>query len=418
MLKRHLKSLILESLKYFPVAAILGPRQVGKSTLAQNLLSKQWPAKYYSLDDFSLLSAATRDPDGFIEGLDQPAVLDEIQRAPGLLRSIKRTVDQNRKPGLFLLTGSANLMTLRKVSESLAGRIALFQLHPFSWSELSRHAVPPDTLENLFASPDTKTFLKLFASSETRRPRNKLAENILAGGYPAPALMKPGRIRSQWFDSYRQTYLERDLREIVHILNLSDYGRLLIAAAARTGQLLNMAEISRQLGIPLNTLKRYIGLLETTYQIWTLPPYYANINKRLIKTPKLYFNDTGLAASLMAFEDWAMFEKQGHAGALVETWVANELRKLIALSSRRTDLFFWRTHAGREVDFILARGGRLIAIEVKWSQSLRGTDLAGLENCRNDLKKQLGLSVILYTGQKVLALNDHMVAIPILMFFE
>jgi len=417
MIPRHLQPLITDALGHFPVAAILGSRQVGKSTLARTLPSRAWPARYVTLDDFALLDAATRDPDGFIDGLELPVILDEVQRAPDVLRSIKRVVDRARKPGRFLLTGSANLLTMKSVSESLAGRVALFDLHPFSWSELARRESPPDSVDRLFECGTAGEFVASL-DPKTAMGRKAFTARVLAGGYPVPALMKSGRTRSQWFESYRRTYLERDLREITNVSSLPDFGRLLVAAAANTGRLLNTAELSRDLGVPLNTLRRHLGLLETTFQVWTVRPYSINIRKRLVKTPKLYFSDTGLAAHLTAADDWDALQTQNRAGPMVETWVAGELRKLTALSSKRTDMFFWRTHSGREVDFLLARGTGLAGIEVRWASRITPADIGAIEMCRDDLKGRLGLSVVLYSGKTAFALNDHVAAVPLTTFFS
>ncbi len=418
MIQRHLKPLIQDALRHFPVVAILGSRQVGKSTLVQDLRSDDWPARYVTLDDFALLDAAVRDPDGFVEGLDSPVILDEVQRAPDVLRSIKRVVDGKRKAGRFLLTGSANLLMLSSVSESLAGRVALFDLHPFSWSELARDNAPPSAIDRLFTCRTAKDLVASFSSGGKPTGRRAFTKRLLVGGYPDPALMKSGQARSLWFESYRRTYLERDLREIANVVKLPDFGRLLVAAAANTGRLLNTAGLSRDLGVPLNTVRRHLGLLETTFQVWTVRPYSANIRKRLVRTPKLYFSDTGLAAHLIAAENWETLDRQNRSGPMVETWAANELRKLTALAEKRTDIFFWRTHAGREIDFLLARGTALAGIEVKWSNRITNANIGAIESCREDTKGRLGLSVVLYAGANAFAINDHIAAVPLTTFFS
>jgi len=416
MIRRHLQPSIEESLKHFPVVAILGPRQVGKSTLAQMIPSKAWPARYITLDDLAVLDAAQADPDGLLEGLEFPVVLDEVQRAPDLLRAIKRMVDRNREPGQCLLTGSANLLTMQNVSETLAGRAVLLDLHPFSWAELQRREGPASSLDALFASRTAKELLSSFPKS-TPVPRRELMARILAGGYPTPALMPAGRPRSQWFESYRRTYLERDLRQVANIVRLPEFGRLLTTTALRSGQLVNATAFSRDLGVPLNTVRRHLGLLETTYQVWTVPPFHVNIGKRLVKTPKLYFTDTGLACHISGFDDWEHVERQGQAGAIVESWAASELRKLASLGAKRTEIYFWRTHAGREVDFLLARGDRLVAIEVKWMQRATAHDIGNIMACADDLKGRLGLAVILYAGESAIALNERVAAVPFGVFF-
>lgn len=417
MIERHIQERITESLQDFPVVLITGARQVGKSTLAQALLSEAWRATYLTLDDRTVLDAVLRDPDGFIDGNPPPLILDEVQRAPDLLRAIKRAVDRDRKPGCYLLTGSANLMTLRTVSESLAGRVALHTLYPFSWSELVGQKNPSGILDYLFESDHAGVLIERLPRGTVPVLREDIMDRILAGGYPTPALMESVRSRSRWFASYRQTYLERDLRDLANIEYLPEFNRLLSLAAVRTGQLLNYADISRDLGLPYTTLRRYIGLLEVTYQIHLVQPYFANIGKRLMKTPKMHFADTGMACHLGAVEEWSFLERQGRTGALVETWVAAELQKMMDLCDRQTRLLFWRTHAGQEVDFVIERGESLVGIEVKWTKKVNDRDLAGLRSCRGYLGDRLRMSVLLYPGDTVVALDDRTVAIPMSVFF-
>jgi len=328
MLKRHLQDLILESLQNFPVVLVTGARQVGKSTLAQSLSKNSWKASYLTLDDRVTLDAVLRDPDGFIKGTPTPVVLDEVQRAPDLLRAIKLAVDHNRKPGQYLLTGSANIMTLKTVSESLAGRVAIHELYPFCWSELVKKG-NSNILNLLFACEGSKELIGKLSKTHVPDRRKEIHNQILTGGYPTPALLRARPQRHRWFNSYRQTYLERDLRNLSNIANLPEFNHLLTIAALRTGQLLNLSDLSREIKLPLTTLRRYMNLLETTYQIFLVYPYFANIGKRLVKTPKLYFNDTGMACFLGVVEDWEVLERQRRIGPLVETWVAAELKKLI-----------------------------------------------------------------------------------------
>ena len=260
MIRRYLQGQILESLKYFPVVLLTGARQVGKSTLAQGLIGPSWKAQYHTLDDLTVLGAALRDPEGFISGIPTPAVIDEVQRAPDLLRAIKRAVDRERKPGKFLLTGSANVMTLASVSETLAGRVAIHTLHPFGWPEFLEKS-PPSVLKRLFQSSSAQELVKSFPKTFKSNYRKQITDRILTGGYPPPSLMPSEQARAQWFSSYRQTYLERDLLNIKSIANLPDFNRLLGLAAFRTGRLLNLSDLSREIGLPFSTLRRYMNLL-------------------------------------------------------------------------------------------------------------------------------------------------------------
>jgi hypothetical protein len=416
MIRRYLKDRILESLKYFPVVLLTGARQVGKSTLAQGLIEPSWNAQYLTLDDRAVLDAALRDPDGFISGQPTPVVIDEVQRAPDVMRAIKRIVDRHRKPGQYFLTGSANIMTLSRVSETLAGRVALHTLYPFSWPEFLEKP-SPTILKNLFEVKSSKELLKLLPKSTGSDRAAQMIERILVGGYPPPALMTSHHVRGQWFSSYRQTYLERDLLNIKSIENLPDFNRLLTLAAFRTGRLLNLSDLSREVGLPFTTLRRYVNLLEVTYQVFLLRPYYTHVGKRLVKTPKIYVSDTGMACHLIGADHWSILEKQGNSGAMVETWVASELLKLMSISGKRLQLYFWRTQTGQEVDFLVEQGGELVAIEVKWAHRIHESDITNLKRCAEDLKDKLRFSIILYGGVEIVPFTPQIVAIPFPVFF-
>jgi len=394
----------------FPVVLITGARQVGKSTLAQALITPDWQATYLTLDDRTVLDAALTDPEAFLAANPTPLVIDEVQRAPDLLRALKRRVDRERKNGQFLLTGSANLMTLRTVSESLAGRVALHPLFPFSWAERTGRGVPSFP-GDLFEAEGARALLKRLPGR--RQPGAELPDAILRGGYPPPSLMRSAASRRRWFDSYRQTYLERDLRDLANIQYLTDFGRLLVLAAVRTGQMVNVAAFSRELGLPQTTVKRYLDLLALTYQVSIVPAYHTNVGLRLVKTPKLYVTDTGLGCHLSGVRDWGTLERQGRAGALLETWVANELAKWIACQEDDYRLYFWRTHTGQEVDFLLARGEEMVALEVKMTSRVEGGDLAGIALCERALGKRIRLSVVLYRGNQVIGLGPRRLAVPI-----
>jgi predicted AAA+ superfamily ATPase len=398
------------------VVLLTGARQVGKSTLAQGLIGPSWHALYLTLDDRAVLDAALRDPDGFISGQPTPVVIDEVQRAPDVMRAIKRMVDRQRKPGQYLLTGSANIMTLSSVSETLAGRVALHTLYPFCWPEFLEKP-PPKILKDLFEVRTSKELLKRLPKPSESDYSTQIVERMLAGGYPPPALMTSDQARGQWFSSYRQTYLERDLLNIKSIENLPDFNRLLSLVAFRTGRLLNLSDLSREIGLPFTTLRRYMNLLEVTYQIFLLRPYYTHVGKRLIKTPKIYFSDTGMASHLMGADHWSVLERQGNSGTMVETWVASELLKLMSTSGNRLQLYFWRTQGGQEVDFLIEQGGELVGIEVKWGHRIDESDVIHLKRCAEDLKDKLHFSVILYRGTEIVPLSPKIVAIPFPVFF-
>lgn len=416
MIRRYLQDRVLESLKHFPVALLMGSRQVGKSTLAQALIESSWRATYLTLDDRALLDAALRDPDGFIRGAPTPAVIDEVQRAPDLMRAIKRVVDRDRKPGQYLLTGSANVLTLSSVSESLAGRVALHTLYPLGWPELLGKP-KPTILKDLFEAASSRELIKKFLKYPKKDNKAQIIKGIFTGGYPPPVLMTSEQARSQWFSSYRQTYLERDLLNVKLIEHLPDFNRLLSLVAFRTGRLMNLSDLSRETGIPFTTLRRYMHLLEVTFQIYLLRPYFTHLGKRLVKTPKIYFGDTGMALHLMGIDEWSVLEKQGHIGPIVETWAATEILKLMSITDLRFQLYFWRTQTGREVDFLIERGGKLAAIEVKWSQRIDESDITSLKQCAEDFKDRLLFSVIIYSGTEIIPIAPQIAAIPFPVFF-
>ncbi len=414
MIPRHITPAILEALEEFPAVTITGARQVGKTTLVKAIAAQRKDLAYYTLDDLSVLSAARHDPESFVGGLRLPAIIDEVQRAPEVLVSVKRVIDEGVKAGSFLLTGSANLLLMKGVSESLAGRTALFELHPFSAAEMNGSVSPLGTIEMFFEAASSGEILSALGDEHRRSKNEGIPELILRGGYPPAALLKSNAARSRWFESYRKTYLERDVRDISAILDLHDFDRLLVAAAFNTGRLLNYAALSRDLGISLNTLRRHVGLLETTYQAMRVAPYHANIGKRLVKTPKLFFTDTGLAAHLLALDGWTSLEKSGMVGRFVETWVANELRRILSLAVKPISLHFFRTHSGLEIDLVLCRGERtLVPIEVKWSRRLDRKAVRPMERFLEDFGEKAGVGLVLYAGSSPLALGPRIVALPL-----
>jgi predicted AAA+ superfamily ATPase len=416
MIRRYLQDEILGSLKHFPVVLLTGARQVGKSTLAQELIDKHWKARYLTLDDRAVLDAALRDPDGLVSGTPPPVVFDEVQRAPDLMRAIKRAVDRRRDPGRYLLTGSANIQTLSSAAESLAGRVAVHTLYPFSWPEILGRPKPA-IFSVLFDAKNASELLTRFPRSSVSDRTEAIIQSIEKGGYPIPALMASASARSRWFSSYRQTYLERDVLNIKFIENLPDFNRLLTLAASRTGRLLNLSDLSRETGLPFTTLRRHMNLLSVTYQIFLLNPYFSNIGKRLVKTSKLYFSDTGMASHLIAVDNWPNLEQQGQIGHFVETWAAIELKKLISVTDERIKLYFWRTQTGQEVDFLLEKAGKLIGIEVKWASRIDSATLNNLERCAEVLGSRYHLSIILYRGTETVSFSPKIVALPFSLFF-
>jgi hypothetical protein len=416
MIQRHLSQLVVSSLQDFPVVLVVGARQVGKSTLVQAIAGSEWDARYFTLDDRTVLDAALTNPDGFLNEIKQPAIIDEIQKAPDMLRAIKLLVDRQRKPGMFLITGSANILTLSKVSESLAGRVAVYELNPFSWPELNGSPAPT-SIDDLFGARKSGDLLKFWPGASRAGRLQEIQTFILSGGFPTPSLMDSERSRRLWFESYRQTYIERDLRDITNITNLPDFGRLMRTLALRTGQMLNISELSRDIGLPVSTLRRYFHILTQTYQASIVPPFFANVGKRLVKTPKAYMADTGLACHLSASDRWETLVGQNRVGPMVETWVMTEIKKMIAVSSRPAELLYWRTSTGQEVDFLLERGGDVVGIEVKWGAGIQEKDLSGMVACRQALGKRWRMGALLHGGTETVPIDEKTIAVPFGVFF-
>lgn len=420
-IRRYAEDAIVESLRAFPAVLVIGARQVGKSTIVRAIARERWPARYVTLDDRAVLDAARADPDGLLAANPAPLVIDEVQRVPDLLRAVKRVADEDRRPGRFLLTGSANVLALRTVSESLAGRMAVHRLLPFAWGELRGVPYPSDLVHDLFAGdgPTARRIAERFAPAPVGGVvgRRELAEAMLRGGYPTPALTSSARTRLRWFESYRQTYLERDVRDIANLEHMDAFGRLVTLLALRTGTLANHAELARDAGLPQSTLRRYLNLLHATFQIDFVPPFVRNPGRRLVKSPKLFFGDTGLALALSGFHAWDRVEAQHRAGAVVETWVAAELAKLCEYAPFPVRLHHWRAHSGREVDFVLERGPDLVAVEVKWTTSPSATDAAGLRAFVEDYGPAVRAALLLHAGEAVLALDERTVLLPMQRFF-
>jgi len=410
---RFVQKRLLRLLQNFPVVALIGARQVGKSTLAQYLASTAWPARYATLDDPLTLSAATSDPDGWLRGFAEgPVFIDEIQRVPDLLRAVKLSVDQRREPGRFLLTGSANFLTLAKIGESLAGRVAIVELLPFAWREIAEQP-PPTWLKGIFAVANASQLLDALERRAKISSAYPWHDEILWGGFPPVRLLMDAGARLEWFRSYQETYLNRDIREIANIHRIPDFNRLLVVLASRTGQILNVAEVARELGMQEMTVRRYIGLLETTFQISRVYPYFVNIGKRVVKRPKIYFIDTGLVCHLMGLNTWESVRNSAKFGSIVETWVAGELRKWMNAGSGDLQLYYWRTHQGHEVDFLLVKGEQVVAFEVKTSVNLPSSSFRSLAFLKGVLGERLRLSVVLYGGEEPKILGPSTVAVPL-----
>lgn len=405
MKPRNLTPLILAAFRDTPVVHLQGPRQSGKSTLAQALRDHGYGAEYFTLDDASMLAAAQSDPDGFVSGLPERVILDEVQRVPELFRAIKRSVDANRRPGRFLLTGSAQALVSPKLSESLAGRMEVLTLWPFSQGEIAGRR--EGFVEGCFSRE-----FKPGKFTDTSWP--SLAERIAAGGYPEVLTRTDATRRQAWFGSYITTLLERDVRDLANVTGLRDLPRLLRLAASRAMGLLNFADLSRDAAMPQTTLQRYWALFEATFLVRSLPPWHANLGLRLVKTPKVLLGDTGLLCHLLGLDAARLQADDLMTGAVLECFVAGELTKQISWSVTRPGLFHYRTHTQQEVDFVLEDArGRLVGIEVKKTASPTNSDFKGLRHLSEQTGKKFLRGILLYTGSNNVTFGANLHAVPV-----
>lgn len=381
-----------------PAVVVTGARQTGKSTLVGRLFAG--PERLHlTLDDLDVLGQARADPEDLL-GRASRITLDEVQRAPGLLLAVKRDIDRDRRPGRFLLTGSANLLLMRQVSDTLAGRASYLTLWPMTRREqrgLGRCGI----WDELLGARDAD-WRDLVAAQQV--PREDWMGLARRGGYPVPALrLKSAEDRATWFAGYTQTYLERDLQDLSAVASLPDLRRLMRAVCLRLGQLVNQAELGRDIAVPQPTVHRWLNLLEVSCQLVRLPAYAVNRTKRLIKAPKLYWADTGLALHLAGVEP---------GGAHLENVVVEDLLAWRDTRTRRAEVLYWRTAAGEEVDFVIEADESLVPIEVKASGRPHVTDVRHLAAFRDEYGTRCRAALLLHTGDRVEWLAPGILAAP------
>ena len=339
MVPRTAQSALKTLAQSYPALVVTGPRQSGKTTLTQAV----FPDKpYVSLEDLDIREFAISDPRGFLNHYPQGAILDEVQRAPDLFSYLQTRLDAEKTMGLFILTGSQQFGLSSGISQSLAGRVAKVSLLPFSYLELHCAEKAPATIEDL----------------------------LFNGLYPP--IYDRGLSPSIWYNNYVDTYLERDVRQLINVRDLSIFQRFIRMCAARTGQLLNLSALASDCGVTHNTAKAWISVLEASYIVHLLRPHHKNFNKRMIKSPKLYFCDTGLAAWLQGIQTAEQLATHSARGALFETWVVSELLKYRFNQALSSNLYFWRDSAGNEVDVLIEQSNTLFPIEIKSGQTLVG----------------------------------------------
>ena len=397
-LAREITPRLLQALRRLPVVVLSGLRQTGKSTLLQHEPGLTEGRAYRTLDDFATLAAARTNPEAL---LADAAVVDEVQRCPELLLALKRNVDEHRRPGRFILSGSANLALLGHVSDTLAGRAAYFTLHPMTRREARGHTQKPPFLVGFVRSPGLP-----HGAAEPLSGRE-----VQSGGLP-PACLGPADAVADWFRGYVQTYVERDVRQLSQITDLVAFRTLAQLAALRTGQVLVISTLARDAKLSSATAGRYLDLLETSFLIRRLPPFLKNRSSRLIKSPKLHVTDSGLAAYLAGVDTLEPGRDDAIRGALFETYVAQNLAALLEAHLPDAQLAYWHEQGRHEVDFVIEWGRNVYAIEVKAATRWSESDLRGLR-AFVDRTPACVAAVLAYNGREAVKLDGKLFAIPL-----
>jgi len=398
-IRRSLEPTLRKAAAEFPAVVLTGPRQSGKTTLLKHLFGKR--CRYVSLEPPDVKAAAQADPRGFLDAYPAPVILDEVQHAPDLLPYIKERIDARRsRSGQYLMTGSQNILVMEKIGESLAGRAATLRLLPMARREGDGH-------------PDAA--LPWESRGSGGRERNRSGRGIwrdfLRGGYPE-LVAHPKRDAGMWHSSYIQTYLERDVRTLRNIGDLTQFQSFLKLLAARNGQLLNLTDFARDLGTAVNTVKAWLSVLEATYQVVVLRPYFANVGKRLVKTPKVYFSDVGTLCHLAGLKDPEHAASGPMGGWIMETAVLAEIVRTIVHRGEEPRIYFWRTSAGEEVDFVVEYEGKLVPIEVKTSATPRPAMASLIVKFQEDMGKRAMPGYVIHAGEIRLPLGGGVTALP------
>ena len=396
---RSIEPVLKKAASEFPAVVLTGPRQSGKTTVLKHVFSDSY--HHVSVEPPDIRIAAREDPRGFLAMYQPPVIIDEIQNVPELLPFIKEIIDNDRsRSGQYLLTGSQNLLLVEKVTESLAGRAAMLHLFPLSRREAGNLPQKPLPWESLNKE-----------STKEKKSLHEIWASFLRGGYPE-LNVNPERDISLWHASYVQTYLERDIRGLRQIGDLSQFQSFIRALAARSAQIVNFSDIARDLGIAVNTVKSWLSLLEATFQVIVLRPYHANIGKRLVKSPKVYFSDVGTLCYLTGLRDPEHAASGPMGGQILETAVLSEIVRTLTHRGIDPQVYFWRTSSGNEVDFIVESEGRLIPIEVKQTSTPRPVMAKSIKTFLNDFGDQASGGYVVNLGDMKLPLGSNVASLP------
>jgi predicted AAA+ superfamily ATPase len=408
LLQRGLQTALKEALADTPVVCLLGPRQCGKSTLVSTLAPER---AYFDFDDDELANTALADPSGFVKSLPERVTLDEVQRVPEILRAIKVAVDTDRKPGRFILTGSANILLLPRASESLAGRMEILQLHPLTESEKERQ--PGRFLQTLLDG----TFVPEVRPANTGNSQF-LTRRLLAGGYPAAVSRGARRVRT-WHQNYLTTLLERDVHEVAKVRDASQLELLLKQLALQSGSLLNRSSLGRDLSMDRDTVNHYMAVLERMFLLRLLPAWHPNRGKRLVKSPKPHLLDSGLAATLMGLDETDWNTRRQDFGHVLESFVIQQLVAQAGWTEPALQFFHYRDRDDVEVDCVISMGRKVWGVEVKTARSVNPGDFKGLRRLADQAGKDFQGGIVLYAGENVLEAGDErLLMVPLAKLWE
>lgn len=396
------------SLADTPVVLVHGPRQCGKTTLAQTV-GEARGYTYLTFDDPVTLGSASGDPAGFVSELPPRVILDEVQRVPALFTAIKRVVDRERAPGRFLLTGSANVLLVPALADSLAGRMGFLRLHPLAQAEVNRTA--PRLFDALFG--------RRVRVQRVHRLGKSLAGKVAAGGFPAALARKQTARRTAWYRDYIDAIVQKDVRDMTRIASLDILPRLLALAAGQSARLINVSDLAGPFQVSRPTIRDYVTLLQRVFLIDELPPWHRNRLSRLVKTPKLHVTDTGLASALLGLDADALWADKGMFGQLLETFVYQELRRLASGEAQEIRFHHYRDRDGYEVDIVLERGaGDIVGIEVKAGATVTAADFRGLRKLQDAAGDRFMAGVVMYDGETSARFGDGLFALPISALWE